>query len=189
MLAIHLGKPYYRVPKAASEPQPPPNGVSGWRRLVVYKKSGVRGVPKGEEGLIDAESLGRHIKHAAALADYRSGAALARAMTELGCATSMRQVTDWQRGVSVPTATAFLVILGLTAPPGGLKFFASAWPDLWPMIEQGLNGHPPEEREADPPDLADAPDGTCPNCGVRPIDFTSSFGWCKPCSTKRRRES
>jgi len=107
----------------------------------MYKKSGVRGVPKGEEGLIDAQNLGRHIKQAAALADYESGAALARAMTSVGCATNYHQMSDWQRGVSVPSLTAFLTIVALTAPPGGLKFFAGAWPDLWPDIERGLNGH------------------------------------------------
>jgi hypothetical protein len=121
-------------------------GSQGWRRLV-YKKSGVRGVPEGEKDLIDAKGLGRYIKAAAALADFESGAALARALSTLGCACSKHQVSDWQRGTSVPTLTQFLTIVAVTAPPGGLKFFAGAWPDLWPLIERGLNGQPASSEE------------------------------------------
>lgn len=98
--------------------------------------------------LIDAESLGRHIKAAAILAEFETGAALARALENLGCACNNHQISDWQRGISVPSLTAFLTIMAVTAPPGGMKFFASAWPDLWPLIERGLNGQPaPAEGE------------------------------------------
>lgn len=115
----------------------------------MYKKSGVRGVPKGEERLIDAKALGRHIKYAATLANFPSGAALARAMQDLGCECNYHQMSDWQRGVAVPSLTAFFTILALTGPPGGLKFFADAWPDLWLLIERGLNGQPAPREEGE----------------------------------------
>lgn len=106
----------------------------------MYEKSSVMGVPKGEEGLVDPVELGRRIKAARVLVDLNSAAALARALTARGCKSTDRRVSDWERGVSVPTITAFFAIVALTAPPGGIKFFAPAWPDLWPFIERGLNG-------------------------------------------------
>jgi hypothetical protein len=116
---------------------------------VTYKKSSVVGVPEGEKRLVDAKKLGLHIRSAAMIADppMKDAGALARAMTAMGCETSVRQVQDWEGGRAVPRLTPFLVIVALTAPVGGLKYFATAWPELWPLIEQGLNGQsnlPPE---------------------------------------------
>lgn len=113
----------------------------------MYEKSSVMGVPKGEEGLVDPVELGRRIKAARVLVEMRSAAALARALTDVGCESTKRRVSDWERGVSVPTLTSFFAIVAVTAPPGGLKFFAKAWPELWEMIEAGLNGQPAPRRE------------------------------------------
>lgn len=144
----------------------------------MYKKSSVMGVPKGEEGLVDPVELGRRIKAARVLVDLDSAAALARALTARGCESSDRRVSDWERGVSVPTITAFFAIVAVTAPPGGLKFFAKVWPDLWPLIERGLNGQP-APREGDD---VEPPEGLCPNCSQAPVSPTSRYGWCQRCT-------
>jgi len=88
--------------------------------------------------------LGAHIRTAAALAEppLKTARALAEALTAAGYECTTRQVQEWERGETVPRLTPFLIMVGVTAPPGGLKYFASAWPELWPLIEAGLNGQP-----------------------------------------------
>lgn len=100
------------------------------------------GVPAGEAGLIDVEALGARIKAARYAADppMKHPAMLAQAMATLGCVVTPRKVWDWEGGRSVPDVTAFFTLVAATAPPGGLKFFAPTWPELWPLIEAGMNG-------------------------------------------------
>lgn len=153
----------------------------------MYKKSSVMGVPRGEEGLVDPVELGRRIKAARALVDLDSAAALARALTARGCKSTARRVSDWERGVSVPTITAFFAIVAITAPPGALKFFAPAWPDLWPLIERGLNGQPAPSEGGDPG--LELPKALCPKCSKAPVNPGSRYGWCRNCTRQATRKA
>lgn len=105
----------------------------------MYEKSLVVGVPKGEEGIMDARMLGAHIK-AARNQTLMSAAELAQALEDLGCRTNLDRVQAMERGALMPRLTEFFAIFAVTAPPAGLKHFAPAWPKMWPMIERALDG-------------------------------------------------
>lgn len=154
-----------------------------------YEKGLIPGLPRGEEALLDAAKLGLRIKAARMIAEPPMVTAeeLAAEMTAFGCETPTSRVYAWEAQPhprAVPSLTSFLVLVAVTAPPGGLKFFAPVWPELWPLIERGLNG---QSREGDLD--VESPDALCPKCATALVDPASPYGYCRNCTRQETRKA
>ncbi len=103
-------------------------------------KGDTRGLPKEEEGLVDARELARLIKAARMIGDPPMGnqVDLAEAMTKAGRPTAVQRVYDIEGARAVPSVAELLLIATVTRPPGGLAHFAPAFPTLWPVLEADL---------------------------------------------------
>lgn len=103
-------------------------------------KGETRGLPKEEEGLVDARELGRLIKAGRMMGrpPLTHQPDLAQAMTRAGRLTAVERVYDIEAARAVPSIAELLLIAAVTRPPGGLAHFAPAFPSLWPTLEADL---------------------------------------------------
>lgn len=92
--------------------------------------------------LLDPATLGRRIKAARALGGFKSGGEVVDELAALGVDVSRRSYYAWEAADWTPPLDAFLALVLVLDPPGGLHWFAEAFR---PDIAQRLNLTDPPE--------------------------------------------